>query len=38
MITSLVLAAALAGADGAPPNQLTPAETKAGWLRAAIAK
>jgi hypothetical protein len=31
MIPSLVLAAALAAADAAPPNQLTAAETKAGW-------
>ena len=30
MITSLVLAAALGAADAAPPNQLTPAETKGG--------
>jgi len=31
MITSLVLAAALAAAEAAPANQLTAAETKAGW-------
>jgi Domain of Unknown Function (DUF1080) len=33
MIRLIVLAAATlaAGADGAPPNQLTPAEVKAGW-------